>query len=147
MLDILWEASVTAAYASAILIVLRLILRKRAPRQVLCLLWLVVFARLLIPVSLESPLSIVPEARPAQGQLYLPQQDAGQQPANPVTPTAPVQNPGQAVNPVISNPNPPALTLPGDEAPAVPPPEAPAPFPWRAVITGVWLAGGAAMGS
>ncbi len=147
MLDILWEASVTAAYASAILIVLRLILRKRAPRQVFCLLWLVVFARLLIPVSLESPLSIVPEARPAQGQLYLPQQDAGQQPANPVTPTAPVQNPGQAVNPVISNPNPPALTLPGDEAPAVPSPEAPAPFPWRAVITGVWLAGGAAMGS
>lgn len=147
MLDILWEASVTAAYASAILIVLRLILRKRAPRQVFCLLWLVVFARLLIPVSLESPLSIVPEARPAQGQLYLPQQDAGQQPANPVTPTAPVQNPGQAVNPVISNPNPPALTLPGDEAPAVPSPEAPAPFPWRSVITGVWLAGGAAMGS
>ena len=43
MLDILWEASVTAAYASAILIVLRLILRKRAPRQVFCLLWLVVF--------------------------------------------------------------------------------------------------------
>lgn len=147
MLDILWEASVTAAYASAILIVLRLILRKRAPRQVLCLLWLVVFARLLIPVSLESPLSIVPEARPAQGQLYLPQQDAGQQPANPVAPTAPVQNPGQAVNPVISNPNPPALTLPGDEAPAAPAPEAPAPFPWRSVITGVWLAGGAAMGS
>ena len=147
MLDILWEASVTAAYASAILIVLRLILRKRAPRQVFCLLWLVVFARLLIPVSLESPLSIVPEARPAQGQLYLPQQDAGQQPANPVTPTAPVQNPGQAANPVISNPNPPALTLPGDEAPAAPLPEAPAPFPWRAVITGVWLAGGAAMGS
>ena len=147
MLDILWEASVTAAYASAILIVLRLILRKRAPRQVFCLLWLVVFARLLIPVSLESPLSIVPEARPAQGQLYLPQQDAGQQPANPVTPTAPVQNPGQAVNPVISNPNPPALTLPGDEAPAAPAPEAPAPFPWRSVITGVWLAGGAAMGS
>ena len=147
MLDILWEASVTAAYASAILIVLRLILRKRAPRQVFCLLWLVVFARLLIPVSLESPLSIVPEARPAQGQLYLPQQDAGQQPANPVTPTAPVQTPGQAVNPVISNPNPPALTLPGDEAPAAPLPEAPAPFPWRSVITGVWLAGGAAMGS
>ena len=147
MLDILWEASVTAAYASAILIVLRLILRKRAPRQVFCLLWLVVFARLLIPVSLESPLSIVPEARPAQGQLYLPQQDVGQQPANPVAPTAPVQNPGQAVNPVISNPNPPALTLPGDEAPAAPAPEAPAPFPWRSVITGVWLAGGAAMGS
>ena len=53
MLDILWEASVTAAYASAILIVLRLILRKRAPRQVFCLLWLVVFARLLSPELLR----------------------------------------------------------------------------------------------
>ena len=62
MLDILWEASVTAAYASAILIVLRLILRKRAPRQVLCLLWLGVFARLLVPVSPGNPPSLVPEA-------------------------------------------------------------------------------------
>lgn len=62
----LWEMSVTAAYASAIVMVLRLLLKKRAPRQVLCLLWLVVFARLLIPVTLESPLSIVPSALPGQ---------------------------------------------------------------------------------
>ena len=64
----LWEMSVTAAYASAIVMVLRLLLKKRAPRQVLCLLWLVVFARLLIPVTLESPLSIVPSALPGQEQ-------------------------------------------------------------------------------
>ena len=51
----LWEMSLTAAYAAAIVIVLRFVLKKRAPKQVLCLLWLVVFARLLIPVNLESP--------------------------------------------------------------------------------------------
>ncbi len=150
----LWEMSLTAAYAAAILIVLRLVLKKRAPRQVLCLLWLVVFARLLIPVSLESPLSIVPEARPVQEQLHLPRQEAGgQTPANPATPTAPVQNPAQgqnpgtAANPVISNPNPgePSLTPPEGVGPAVPQPEAPAPFPWQAVLAGVWLAGAVTM--
>ena len=151
----LWEMSLTAAYAAAILIVLRMVLKKRAPRQVVCLLWLVVFARLLIPVSPESPLSIVPDARPAQEQLTPSQQGpGGQLPVNPVTPTAPVQKPGQAenpgivTNPVISNPNAPALTLPDGVTPSVPDPqpEAPAPFPWRAVLTGVWLAGAAAMG-
>ena len=148
MLEVLWEMSLTGAYAAAILIVLRLVLKKRAPRQVLCLLWLVVFARLLIPVSLESPLSIVPDARPVQGQLHLPQQEAGgQTPANPATPTAPAQgqNPGTAANPVISNPGEPTLTPPEGISPDVSQPEAPAPFPWRTVISGVWLAGVAAM--
>lgn len=149
----LWEMSLTGAYAAAILIVLRLVLKKRAPRQVLCLLWLVVFARLLIPVSLESPLSIVPEARPVQAQVHPGGETVGQFPENPVTPTAPVQNPAQgqnpgtAANPVISNPNPgePTLTPPADVHPDVPQPEAPAPFPWQAVLAGVWLAGAITM--
>ena len=149
----LWEMSLTAAYAAALLIVLRLILKRRAPRQILCLLWLVVFARLLIPVSLESPLSIVPEARPVQAQVHPGGETVGQFPENPATPTAPVQNPAQgqnpgtAANPVISNPNPgePTLTPPEGVHPDVPQPEAPAPFPWQAVLAGVWLAGAAAM--
>ncbi|MDE7171424.1 MAG: M56 family metallopeptidase, partial [Oscillospiraceae bacterium] len=85
----LWEMSVTAAYAAAVVMVLRLLLKKRAPRQVLCLLWLVVFARLLIPVSLESPLSIVPSALPGQEQQI--QAASG----TPSTPDA-----GNAVNPI-----------------------------------------------
>ena len=44
----LWDMSLTAAYAAAVVVVLRFILKKRAPKQVLCLLWLVVFARLLV---------------------------------------------------------------------------------------------------
>lgn len=152
----LWGMSLTAAYAAAIVIVLRLLLKRRAPRQVICLLWLVVFARLLVPLSLESPLSIVPEARPVQEQLYSPRQEAvGRAPANPVTPTAPIQNPAQGqasgtvANPVISNPNPgePALTLPEGVTPSVtnPEPDPPA-FPWQAIAAGVWLAGAVTMG-
>jgi len=34
----LWEMSLTAAYATAVVVLLRLILKKRAPKQVLCVL-------------------------------------------------------------------------------------------------------------
>ena len=147
----LWEMSVTAAYAAAVVIVLRLLLKKRAPRQVLCLLWLVVFVRLLIPVSLESPLSIVPDALP--GQEYVAEQapaGAGN-PAVPAAPQDPVQiqpkkRPGNnTVTPVTGDKNP-SLSVPEDVSPTAPAPEAPASFPWQAVIAGVWLAGAAAMG-
>ena len=144
--------SVTAAYAAAVVIVLRLLLKKRAPKQVLCLLWLVVFARLLIPVSLESPLSIVPDALP--GQTYhgsqAPADPGAGNPAAPVAPRNPSQGqtqnqPGHgAAAPVTGNQNPP-FSVPEGVSPTTPAPEAPAAFPWQAVIAGVWLAGAAAM--
>ena len=154
-LSSLWEMSVTAAYAAAVVIALRLLLKKRAPKQVLCLLWLVVFARLLIPVSLESPLSIVPNALP--GQEYIAEQapaGPGTGAVNPVvpgTPQNPVQNqpqkqPGNnAVTPATGSQNP-ALSVPEGVNPAGPAPEATAAFPWQAVIAGVWLTGAAALG-
>lgn len=167
--------SLTAAYAAAVVAVLRLILKKRAPKRVLSLLWLVVFARLLIPVSLESPVSIVPDARQvrqltqrapippeANGGQAVPLQPAGQDPAqghdpaqNPAQGHEPAQGPAQghtggAADPVsqgnANNANVPVLTAPGGTAPAAPPPEAPSPFPWQAVLAGVWLAGTLAMG-
>ncbi len=53
---------VNSAFAASWLVLavlaLRLILRK-APRHVICLLWAVVAARLLLPVSVESPVSLV----------------------------------------------------------------------------------------
>ena len=58
----LWEMSLTGAFAAAVVLLLRLALKRRAPRQAVCLLWLIVFARLLLPVSLESPFSAVPQA-------------------------------------------------------------------------------------
>lgn len=167
--------SLTAAYAAAVVAVLRLILKKRAPKRVLSLLWLVVFARLLIPVPLESPVSIVPDARQvrqltqrapippeADGGQTAPLQPAGQDPAqghdpaqNPAQGYDPAQNPAQghtggAADPVsqgdASSVSVPVLTAPGGTAPAAPPPEAPSPFPWQAVLAGVWLAGTLAMG-
>ena len=150
----LWEMSVTAAYAAAVVIVLRLLLKKRAPRQVLCLLWLVVFARLLIPVSLESPLSIVPNALPGQEQqISLPNQPSGVgNPVTPIQPHSPAQSstPNQPANDTVtpvnnSNPTAPSLTVPEGVTPTVPQPEDPASFPWQAVLAGVWLAGAAAL--
>ncbi|MBD5118790.1 MAG: hypothetical protein HDT37_06725 [Clostridiales bacterium] len=149
----LWEMSVTAAYAAAVVMILRLLLKKRAPRQVLCLLWLVVFARLLIPVSLESPLSIVPNALPGQEQqIHLPNQPSGAgQPVTPIQPQNPAQNitPNQPANgtvtPVTNNPAAPSLSIPEGVTPAAPQPEAPAPSPWQTVLAGVWLAGAASL--
>ena len=145
----LWEMSLTAAYAAAIVAGLRLILKKRAPRQVLCLLWLVVFARLLIPLSLESPVSIVPDALPRQEQHL----------AEPAIPPASAQGTGSAQNPagaqapggITADPvtqiqpgGVPVLTAPEGAVPQAP--AASAPFPWQAVLAGVWLAGALAMG-
>lgn len=95
----LWEMSLTAAYAAAIVALLRLVLKKRAPKQVLCLLWLVVFARLLVPVSLESPLSIVPNARQVQqltGEAPAPPGKDGEHTVS-IQPTG--QSPTQAYDP------------------------------------------------
>ena len=149
-LPVLGEMSLTAAYAAAVVAALRLVLKRRAPKRVLSLLWLVVFARLLIPVSLESPLSIVPDALPQREPVQ------AESTAPPVLQTAPVQAPGPAqtqpaaqpggANPVPVTQGSPALTMPEGVASAVPPPEAPAPCPWGSVLAGAWLAGALAMG-
>ncbi len=62
--------SLAASWLVLAVLALRLIMRK-APRRVLCLLWAVVAVRLLLPVSVESPVSLVPSAEtfPVE-QLY-----------------------------------------------------------------------------
>lgn len=45
-----------------VIVLLRLLLRK-APRQILCILWLLAAVRLLVPVNLESTLSLQPSFR------------------------------------------------------------------------------------
>ncbi len=155
-LPVLGEMSLTAAYAAAVVAALRLALRRRAPKRVLSLLWLVVFARLLIPVSLESPLSIVPDAMPPRTLTQL--EDGPEPPLQ----TVPVQVPGPAQGTAGSHwegpgPNPtpatqggpgglPVSAVPEAPSPAAPQPEAPAPFPWPTVLAGMWLAGALAMG-
>lgn len=51
----LWEMSLTGAFAAGVVLLLRLALKNQALRQAVCLLWLMVFARLLLPVSFQSP--------------------------------------------------------------------------------------------
>ena len=133
-LGLLGEMSVTAAYAAGVVLVVRLLLKKRAPRQVVCLLWLVVFARLLIPVSLKSPMSIVPNAIAGQEQVWYSEETP---PLPGAVQTPPMQLGDGAQVPV--------LTAPDNAVPA-PPPASQAAFPWQAAVAGMWLAGAVVMG-
>lgn len=55
------NVSINASWIVLAVVVLRLLLKK-APKWVACLLWGVVALRLVIPVSLESPISLIPRA-------------------------------------------------------------------------------------
>ena len=144
-LPTLWEMSLTAAYTAVVVIIVRLLLKRRAPKQLICLLWLVVFARLLIPVSLKSPLSIVPDKN--QVQIAQPTQPEQGEPFQPVVPE-PIGETGTAMSSSNGQTGP-VLAVPSNVTPtAIPtgPQTEPAkPFSWRTVLAGVWLAGTAAM--
>ena len=53
---------ITASYVMAAVMLLRLIFRKKAPKKLICALWLLVGLRLVCPFSLESVLSLIPSA-------------------------------------------------------------------------------------
>lgn len=165
-LSCLWEMSLTAAYVTAVVVLLRLVLKKRAPKQVLCLLWLVVFARLLIPVSLESPLSILPDAEQARIAQELPSRligdgqnapsrEAAQEPAQNYVPDhgSARNQPGTPAGPIFQgNMEPgtvsafPAPAVPGDLTSGAPQAGPRSDFPWQALTAGVWLTGALIMG-
>lgn len=156
LLTALWETSLTAVYVTAVVALLRLVLKRRAPKRVLCLLWLVVFARLLIPVMPESPVSLVPPAlsdRASVGADIIRPHDT-EYGDNSRAHTRPYTNPNNApvgtdavIGPsdAINNPLP-MVTAPAsvENSPAPAVPETPA-FPWRALLAGIWLIGAAAM--
>lgn len=54
-------SSFSAAVLIAAVLIVRLIVAKRAPRWIVCLLWGMVGVRLLVPYSIESELSLLPE--------------------------------------------------------------------------------------
>ena len=56
------EMSISASWLIAVVIILRLFLRK-TPRKIVCCLWALVALRLVCPFSIESRLSLVPEVR------------------------------------------------------------------------------------
>ena len=62
VLELSWQAGLIALAVMAV----RLVLRKKASRRALCMLWALVALRLLLPVSLtvESPVSLQAEEAP-----------------------------------------------------------------------------------
>ena len=112
--------SLSAGWLVLAVLALRLVLR-RAPRWSCCLLWGLVALRLLCPVSIESPMSLLPSARPLPSELLYaaaPRIDSG----------IPALN--SAVNPVLAETLAPA---PGASA-------NPAQI-WSFVLVRLWLAG------
>ncbi|HIR09746.1 MAG TPA: peptidase M56, partial [Candidatus Avoscillospira stercoripullorum] len=97
--------SMTAGWLVLAVLALRLLLR-RAPKSILCAMWGLVGLRLLCPVSIESPLSLVPSAQPlpreiltaAQPEIY-----SGvaviDRVVNPVLTNTLAAAPGESVNP------------------------------------------------
>ena len=63
-----------AATAAALAVMVLRILLKKAPRWLTCALWLVVFLRMVCPVSFQAPVSLVPDAltQTAQQAVSLP---------------------------------------------------------------------------
>lgn len=53
---------ITVSYVIAAVMLLRLIFRKKAPKKLICALWILVGLRLVCPFSLESVLSLIPSA-------------------------------------------------------------------------------------
>ena len=77
----LFDAVLTASISGGIIIALILVLRlflKAAPRRYVCLLWLLAAARLLVPLNIESSLSLQPKVE----QITVQREDAA---ANTVT--------------------------------------------------------------
>ena len=74
VLELSWQAGLIALAVMAV----RLVLRKRASRRALCMLWALVALRLLLPVSLtvESPVSLQAEEAPVS-RAYHTMQEAG----------------------------------------------------------------------
>lgn len=62
------DQAVTVSVVILAVILARLVLR-RAPRWIVCALWAVVAIRLLVPVSIESPFSLVPDVQLVQTRI------------------------------------------------------------------------------
>lgn len=138
----------SASFYGGIVIIVVLFLRlllKKAPKNLLCLLWLLAAVRLLMPFELESSFSLQPRIEPLRQdtavQSPMPEIPAGNTAVRPEGSNTDVVI---DVQPIGSNP--PASVVPGTDTPAAVPPE-PAAQPevggepnWAALVTCLWLA-------
>ncbi|MGN0970180.1 MAG: M56 family metallopeptidase, partial [Evtepia sp.] len=80
-----------AATAAALAVMVLRILLKKAPRWLTCALWLLVFLRMVCPVSFQAPVSLVPDTltQTAQQAVSLPVRQTAD-PVQPEPQSAPV---------------------------------------------------------
>ena len=133
-MDALFHAFLRAGLFGSIIILLVLLLRlclKKAPRQLVCILWLLVAVRLVLPFTIESRLSLQPEV-PEFSDTMIQQ---------PVTP--PVQTPGDL--PVVPPVSRPQQNIPPVTAPPITTPEPPKTITWEQLLPVIWLCGVSAM--
>lgn len=115
IVELSWQAGVLALVVMAARLVLR-----RAPKWAICMLWALVAVRLVLPFSLQSPVSLQAEQSPVAAALYdLPQTRTeaadtsvtpAAEPAEPLpsaqterpVATGPAQQPVQAARPVVT---------------------------------------------
>lgn len=71
------DVSLSGSIVIAVILLLRLALKK-APKKYLCLLWLMVFLRLLIPFEIESSYSLQPRIEPVTESQWIELEDYGQ---------------------------------------------------------------------
>lgn len=107
VLELSWQAGLIALAVMAV----RLVLRKKASRRALCMLWALVALRLLLPVSLtvESPVSLQAEEAPVS-RAYHAMQEAGTSVPEEAAP-APAESSGAAAAVVPTEPAAEPVTL------------------------------------
>ena len=107
VLELSWQAGLIALAVMAV----RLVLRKKASRRALCMLWTLVALRLLLPVSLtvESPVSLQAEEAPVS-RAYHAMQEAGTSVPEEAAP-APAESSGAAAMVVPTEPAAEPVTL------------------------------------
>lgn len=99
------NASFQGGVIIAVVMLLRLVLRK-TPKSTLCLLWLLAIVRLLLPIQLESNLSLQPDVEILSKNEYYQTEFLGQQLSEyePAVPMETIQvDDGQVIEPVYSD--------------------------------------------
>ena len=138
------DMSFKASFLILAVVVLRFVL-KRAPKYIVCTLWLLVGLRLIVPFSIESGLSLVPQTEglamekesSVTHEEEMLDNEISYLPNEPLIDYAPV-------SPVISHT--PPVEIPVVEIPAQPSENMPAaqekqPVDWESVVSYIWLGG------
>lgn len=124
----LFFAFLRAGIFGSVIIVLVLLLRlclRKAPRQLICILWLLAAVRLVLPFTIESRLSLQPEMPTySDVQVRPPVQTPNDAPV--VTPVPPASQPSQ---------NPPPVVAPAPQKA----------WTWEQILSAVWLTGAGAL--